>query len=102
MPVAAPCSVRTCPNPASAPDKRTGLIAAVLATFAFPYAMGFLGFPLTAFLFLAGLMSILWPRFEARALVHILPLAVALALGLQALFGGVFHVVFPEGSLTGF
>ena len=90
------------PEPRLGPDKRTGLIAAVLATFAFPYAMGFLGFPLTAFLFLAGLMSILWPRFEARALVHILPLAVALALGLQALFGGVFHVVFPEGSLTGF
>lgn len=92
----------TTTEPGLGADKRTGLFAAMLATLAFPYVMELLGFPATAFLFLGGLMTLLWPRLNGAALLRIVPIALVLALGIQALFGGIFNVVFPEGSLTGF
>lgn len=82
--------------------KLVGLVVAILAMAAFPAAMSALGFALTAGLFLFVLMSLLWPTFECKAWTIILPVSGGVAFGLYALFWHLFHVRFPEGSLTGF
>ena len=88
--------------PALDRGKLYGLVLAVLAVLAFPEVMRLLGFPITAFLFLAGLMMVLWPRLDLKAVVRIVPVSAAVAYALWYVFWKIFYVVFPEGELTGF
>jgi tripartite-type tricarboxylate transporter receptor subunit TctC len=84
------------------PGKFVGLVVTIVGVLLFPALMQLVGFPLGAFVFLAGLMALLWPRLEWRALLQILPVALVLAIGLNWVFWHVFYVVFPEGFFTGF
>ncbi|WP_374444364.1 tripartite tricarboxylate transporter TctB family protein [Stella sp.] len=81
--------------------RRPALIVAVLGLAAFPFVMPQLGFSITAFLYAAGLTAMLWPRLTARRLAASLAAAAVLSFGSEALFGGVFGVVFPAARLFG-
>lgn len=87
--------------PALERGKVIGLVLAVLGLLVFPELMQQLGFPITAFLFLAGLMAILWPRLDIAALAQIVLAAAIVAYGLYYIFWNIFYVVFPRGELTG-
>lgn len=78
-----------------------GLLTTIAATLVFFWVMEFVGFPLAAFLFLAGLMLLLEPRLDRRILIRIPIVAAALALGLYQVFWRIFYVVFPDGLLFG-
>lgn len=83
-------------------DKSFGLWVTIAAVLLFPPLMQLIGFPLGAFVFLMGLMALLWPRLNLRVLLLILPVSLVLSVGLYWLFWHVFYVVFPTGVLTGF
>lgn len=83
-------------------DKSLALWVTIAAVLLFPPLMQLVGFPLGAFVFLLGLMALLWPRLELRVLLVILPVSLVLSVGLYWLFWHVFYVVFPTGVLTGF
>lgn len=89
-------------GPELPPGKFFGLVVTIVGVLLFPALMQLVGFPLAAFVFLAGLMALLWPRLSWRALLQILPIALVLAFGLNWVFWNVFYVVFPEGFFTGF
>ena len=79
----------------------TGLLATIAATLGFFWIMEALGFPLAAFLFLAGLMLLLEPRLDRSVLIRIGLVSAGLSIALHQLFWRVFYVVFPDGFLFG-
>ena len=81
--------------------RRGALVAAIAGLAIFPFIMPQLGFSITAFLYSAGMMAMLWPRLTPVRIAVTLAAAVVLAFGSEALFGGVFGVVFPAARLFG-
>jgi len=81
--------------------KIVGLWIAITLTFLFAFAMQWIGFPITAIIFLMILISSLWTNLNKRAMVMIAGISVGVSLSIYCIFWQIFYVVFPGPSLFG-
>lgn len=81
--------------------KIIGLVVAIAGLAIFPFAMTQIGFVLSAFLYLATLALLLWPRLTATRAVISVAVAVFFSIGSYLLFTKVFSVVLPAPALLG-
>ena len=65
----------------------------------FPFVMVEIGFVVTAFIYVAALMLILWPKLTAGRAVLSLVAAAGLSLGTFLLFTKVFSILLPASDL---
>jgi len=81
--------------------KRFGLSLAILLTFFSIFLMGWIGFPLTAFLFLAVTMTSLWTGLNTKGIAAIVGISISVSLLIYFIFWQIFYVAFPGPSLFG-
>lgn len=79
--------------------KIVGLVVAVAGLAVFPVAMMQLGFALSAFLYVASLTLLLWPKLTPTKAVLSVAVAAFLSIGTYLLFTKVFSVVLPTSGL---
>lgn len=79
--------------------KIAALVAAIVGLAVFPFVMVEIGFVVTAFVYVAALMLILWPKLTTRRAVLSLVCAAGLALGTYLLFTKVFSILLPASDL---
>lgn len=92
--------VQDAATPRHAPrGKIVGLVGAILGLAVFPFVMVEVGFVVTAFVYTAALMLVLWPKLTAGKTVLSLICAAALSLGTYLLFTKVFSILLPASSL---
>lgn len=87
--------------PAMPSGKSAGLAVAIGGLAIFPAVMSAIGFPLTAFIFLTGLMLLLCPTLSARRIASSVAIAAAITVAVHLIFTRVFGVVMPDPSLMG-
>ncbi|WPZ37217.1 tripartite tricarboxylate transporter TctB family protein (plasmid) [Thalassobaculum sp. OXR-137] len=79
--------------------KIAALVAAIVGLAAFPFVMVQVGFVITAFVYVAALMLMLWPTLTVGRAVLSLVCAAGLSLGTYALFTKVFSILLPASVL---
>lgn len=79
--------------------KIVGLVVAVAGLAVFPVAMMQLGFVLSAFLYVASLTLLLWPKLTPAKAVLSVAVAAFFSIGTYLLFTKVFSVVLPTSGL---
>lgn len=86
--------------PSQAPrGKIVGLVAAIVGLAVFPFVMVEIGFVITAFIYTAALMLVLWPKLTAGKTAMSLVCAAGLSLGTYLLFSKVFSILLPASAL---
>ncbi|MBU0726645.1 MAG: tripartite tricarboxylate transporter TctB family protein [Alphaproteobacteria bacterium] len=79
--------------------KIVGLVVAIVGLAIFPIAMMQLGFVLSAFLYVASLTLLLWPRLTPAKAALSVAVAAFLSVGTYLLFSKVFSVALPTSGL---
>ncbi|MEQ8620783.1 MAG: tripartite tricarboxylate transporter TctB family protein [Thalassobaculaceae bacterium] len=87
-------------RPEAPRGKIVALVAAIAGLAAFPFVMVEIGFVVTAFIYVAALMLILWPKLTAGRAVLSLVAAAGLSLGTFLLFTKVFSILLPASDLV--
>ncbi|WP_022726770.1 tripartite tricarboxylate transporter TctB family protein [Fodinicurvata sediminis] len=81
--------------------KTVGLVVAIAGLAIFPVAMLELGFVVSAFLYIATLTLLLWPKLTPAKAALSVAVSAFLSIGSYLLFNKVFSVVLPTSNLLG-